>query len=119
MRKFLGWISLWPSAIMILLICGEAILRFPCNHGAGFYHYLYLICGLIILSGFYGFYLRESKIGFILSLICLILILLSDLFNVYVDYNVWTNRGMPDWGHYGVIKIDNHEEENAHLRNYQ
>jgi hypothetical protein len=96
MRKSLGWISLWPSVVIILLICGEVVLRYPCNHGAGFYYYLYPVCGLIVLSGFHGFILRKSKLGFFLSVICLIL--LSDLFNVYVDYDVWTRRDMPDWG---------------------
>ena len=107
MRKLLGWISLWPSVVIILLICGEIILRYPCNHGAGFYCYLYPVCGLIVLSGVYGFFLRRSKIGLILSLICLVLILVSDLFNVYVDYDVWTHRGMPDWGQftYGNDKV--------------
>lgn len=98
MRKLLGWFSLWPSVIIILLICGEVIFRYPCNHGSGFYRFLYPVCGLIILSGVYGFFLKESKLGFCLALICLILIIVSDLFNVYVDYDVWTHRGMPEWG---------------------
>ena len=98
MRKLLGWISLWPSVAIVMLICGEVILRYPCNHGSGFYCYLYPVYGLSILSGFYGFILRKPKIGFFMSLLCLILILVSDLFNVYVDYDVWTRRGMPDWG---------------------
>ena len=98
MRKLLGWVSLWPSVIIILLICVEVIFRYPCNHGAGFYRYLYLVSGLIILSGIYGFHFKESKFGFCLSLICFILIIVSDLFNVYVDYDVWTRRGMPEWG---------------------
>lgn len=98
MRKLLGWISLWLSVGIVMLIGGEVMLRYPCNHGAGFYCYLYPVYGLIILSGFYGFILRVSKIGFFMSLLCLILILISDLFNVYVDYDVWTRRGMPDWG---------------------
>ena len=45
-----------------------------------------------------GFLLKGSKIGIYLSLLCLMLILCSDWFNVYVDYDTWTSRGMPDWG---------------------
>ena len=98
MKKVFGWVALWPSVILLLLICGEIVFRSPCNHGAGFYCYLYLVCGLIAVSFVNGFLLKDSKIGIYLSLLCLMLILCSDWFNVYVDYDTWTSRGMPDWG---------------------
>lgn len=99
MKKFFGWISLWPSVMLLLLICCEIAFRYPCNHGAGFYCYLYPVCGLLALSLVYGFMLNGSKLGILFSSLCLILILCSDWFNVYVDYNTWTRRGMPSWGH--------------------
>ena len=98
MKKVFGRVALWPSVILLLLICGEIVFRYPCNHGAGFYCYLYLVCGLIAVSFVNGFLLKGSKIGIYLSLLCLMLILCSDWFNVYVDYDTWTSRGMPDWG---------------------
>lgn len=98
MKKVFGWVALWPSVILLLLICGEIVFRYPCNHGAGFYRYLYLVCGLIAVSFVNGFLLKGSKIGIYLSLLCLMLILCSDWFNVYVHYDTWTSRGMPDWG---------------------
>ena len=98
MKKVFGWVALWPSVILLLLICGELVFRYPCNHGAGFYRYLYLVCGLIAVSFVNGFLLKGSKIGIYLSLLCLMLILCSDWFNVYVHYDTWTSRGMPDWG---------------------
>ena len=104
MKKILGMLSILFPTSLFAFMCMEILLRYPCNHGAGFYCYLYPVCGLIVLSGTYGFFLRGSKGGFILSFICLILILVSDLFNVYVDYDVWTHRGMPDWGHYGTVE---------------
>ncbi len=99
MRNVLGWISLWLSVGLLLLICGEIVFRYPCNHGAGFYCYLYPVCGLLVILFVQGFLFKWSKIGICVSLLCLMLILCSDWFNVYVDYNTWIKRGMPDWGH--------------------
>ena len=69
MRKLLGWFSLRTSVIIVLLICGEIMLCYPCNHGSGFNHFLYPVCGLIILSGFYGFFLKESKLAILFFLL--------------------------------------------------
>ncbi len=98
MRKLLGWISFWTPLVLLLLMCVEIAFRYPCNHGAGFYCYLYLACGLVVASFAYGFGLKESKVGIVLSLLCLMLIICSDWFNIYVDYNTWIRRGMPNWG---------------------
>ena len=105
MTKILGWVSLWPPIMMLSLLCCEIAFRYPCNHGAGFYCYLYPVCGLIVVSFVYGFLLKGSKVGLCLSLMCLLLILCSDWFNVYVDYNIWTRRGMPDWGQPTFVNV--------------
>ena len=105
MAKILKWVSLWPSVVLLMLICAETIIRYPCNHGAGFYCYLYPACGLSLFAFFYGFFLNGSKIGFCISLVCLGLILCSDWFNLYVDYDTWTRRGMPDWGQISSISM--------------
>jgi len=98
MRKILGWISFWPPLTLLTMMCAEIVLRYPCNHGAGFYLYLPLVCGLIVVSLVYGFGLKGAKTGLVLSLLCLALIVCSDWFNIYVDYDTWIGRGMPSWG---------------------
>lgn len=114
MRKIIKWISLWPSVALMSLICGEIIFRYPCNHGAGFYCYLYPVCGLIVVSFVYGFPLNGSKAGICLSLLCLILILCADWFNVYVDYDTWISRGMPNWGHLTSVEKKYIEATSVH-----
>ena len=98
MRKILERASLWLPLVLLLLIGGEIVFRYPCNHGAGFYCYLPVVCVLIVVSFVYGFLMKGSKIGIYISLACIVLILCSDWFNMYVDYNTWISRGMPDWG---------------------
>ena len=58
------------------------------NHGAG--RYTSSCCT--------GNSRARSKIGFCTSLLCLMAILCSDWFNVYVSYDKWTCRGMANWG---------------------
>ena len=58
------------------------------NHGAG--RYTSSCCT--------GNSRARSKIGFCTSLLCLMAILCSDWFYVYVSYDKWTCRGMANWG---------------------
>ena len=106
MRKVLEAVSFWSSAILLLLMCGEIAFRYPCNHGAGFYCYLYPVCGLLAVSFVHGGLFKGSKVGICVPLLCLMLILCSDWFNVYVDYNTWVKRGMPDWGHIVAVETN-------------
>ena len=86
-----------PSVVLLLMI-GELLLRYPCNHGGGFWGYSYIIVTFMLLNFISHFIYKGSRVGLYISLCCLMLLFLSDFFNLYVSYDTWTKRGMPDWG---------------------
>jgi chromate transport protein ChrA len=86
-----------PSAVLLLMIV-ELLLRYPCNHGGGFWGYSSIITIFIILNIINLFISKDARVGLCFSLLCLVFLFLSDYFNLYVSYDTWIERGMPDWG---------------------
>ena len=90
------------SMIFMLLMCSELFLRYPVNHGGGFYCYLPIILLLNIIHIVMFAVFKCGKFGMFVSFICLLIIVFSDLFNLYVHYDVWVKRGMPNFGEFKV-----------------
>ena len=92
-------------SIILVDMVFEIWWSYPSNHGAGFYCYFIPTLILMILGITNIFLFKGSKALFILSIICLVLIFISDCFNLYVDYDVWLLRGMPNFGEYTITII--------------
>lgn len=84
-----------PSMVLLLMIM-ELLLRYPCNHGGGFWGYSSIITIFIILNFINLFISKDARVGLCLSLLCLVFLFLSDYFNLYVSHDTWIERGMPD-----------------------
>ena len=87
-------------------------IRYPDNHGAGPSFFVFLFVG-ILLGALLICTTSKSKI--IIVIICcsfsgLFITYLVDRYNIMVDYDVWIERGMPEWGN--ALK-DNEKNESS------
>ncbi len=91
---------------VLLLHMAELAIRFPCNH-ADKLIFCYRDC-VYVLAFFeimYSLFKKELCIAFwIIFSLSFTIPMIEDKFNILVTYETWTNRGMPDWGHYGTIE---------------
>lgn len=55
-----------------------------------YYLCLFIIFNLIVSIR------RKNKLGIFSSILCFLIIVLFDKFNILVEYNEWLHRGMPD-----------------------
>lgn len=99
MKNFsLKLISLLPPVVLLEMML-EILVRFPDNHSASPYFYLpifvisVLICG--VTSIVYGRVLLGPMLCCCLGIV---MVVGCDVFNIWVDYNVWCARGLPSWG---------------------
>ena len=110
MKKFSVTISFVLPAIILLLMIGEVAVRYPCNHGGGFNGYSGISIIAVILTAinlmFHGLS-RISIASLILAIVSLLFICVSDCFNLYVSYDVWTKRDMPAFGQFQINQNEN------------
>ena len=99
-KTYMVILSMIGPCVVFLLMAGELFFRYPCNHGGGFWGYIYIITIFILLNMVTLFRFTVSRIGLLISLLCLLLLFLSDYLNMYLSYDTWVERGMPDWGTY-------------------
>lgn len=92
-------------SIILVDMVFEIWWSYPSNHGGGFYSYLIPTLISMILGITNILLFKGSKTLFLLSIICLVLIFISDCFNLYVNYDVWLMRGMPNFGEYTITII--------------
>ena len=77
----------------------EIWVKYPDNHGAGIDFYKIPWVVTAILNVCYMVQIKRLAPYRIAALaLFALLLLLCDRFNVVVDYEEWTARGMPDWG---------------------
>lgn len=87
------------TILLFLLLGAEIWLKYPDNHGAGIDAYKVPWVVTVIVNVCYMIWIRRIALYRIAALALFVLLLfLCDRFNVVVDYEEWTARGMPDWG---------------------
>ena len=93
---------------VLLLHIAELAIRFPCNHANKLMLcYQDCIYALVLFEILHSFLKREICIAvWIVFSLSFVIPIIEDKFNILVSYEIWTSRGMPDWGHYGTIMID-------------
>lgn len=96
--KVYNVIAVILPTIVLLMMSGELIMRYPSNHGGGFYCYAFPIIVAMAIGMVNRFLIGNSICAILLSISCLLLMILSDWFNLYVEYDVWLRRGMPEFG---------------------
>ena len=84
-------------AVVFLLVC--IVIRCPNNHAGSVYHFLPSFLSTLVyqVSRLVGAS-RFSRIGLIASLLGCLLVVTCDVFNIWISYDVWVERGMPGWG---------------------
>ncbi len=85
--------------VLFFLLIMEIWVKYPDNHGAGIDAYKVPWVVTVIVNVCYMIWIRRIALYRIAALALFVLLLfLCDRFNVVVDYEEWTARGMPDWG---------------------
>lgn len=99
MRTLLKRISAIALALPLLFLSFELCVRYPCNHGGG--AGIYVLLGLFALA-VSALYMLLAKRLFVFHLamfsLLAILIFICNWFNIYLSYEEWIERGMPEWG---------------------
>ena len=106
MRLIVLSLNFFFPAILLLVMCGELVLQYPCNHGGGLRGYLPVILTFLMMNLSCRIWLKASCKAICVSLMCLLVLCLSDCFNLYVHYDVWLRRGMPNFGSFCLQKGD-------------
>ena len=89
-------------AVVFLLVC--IVIRCPNNHAGSVYHFLPCFISMLVYQvSRLGRFSCVGRIGLMASVLGCVLIISCDFFNVRVSYDVWVERGMPDWGY---LKVD-------------
>lgn len=95
-------IDLFALVVLMLtlaFVLGCIGIRYPGNHAGSIYVYLpQFIASSSYFAIRLGGALRFSRIGLIASLLGCLLVVSCDVFNIWISYDVWVERGMPDWG---------------------
>ena len=86
--------------LMLGTMVGGVLLRYPCNHGAGYGGYLYPSLAAFVFSIVVYVVFKKAAIGVLLALACVLMILAADALNLYIPYETWIGRGMPDFGEF-------------------
>lgn len=113
LNKMINIISRLILILSLLAIAGMCILivvRYPCNHGAGSLVFLSVFIILIFIS--LSFIKQTNEFAFISLIISCIGVVFSffcDYWNIMLDYDVWLDRNMPEWGE--SKKLYKEEEE--------
>ena len=90
-------LAAWHWNKVFLLVC--IVIRCPNNHAGSVYHFLPSFLSTLVyqVSRLVGAS-RFSRIGLIASLLGCLLVVTCDVFNIWISYDVWVERGMPGWG---------------------
>ena len=99
-KRAMNLVSVAVPSLVLTEMCAELWLRYPDNHGGGFYGYVEFILSLLVLAAINAFAWKGWKAGIFASIMCLALVYLADWFNLNVDYLEWISRGMPDFGEF-------------------
>ena len=92
-------LSCVATCVLFFLLGMEIWVKYPDNHGAGIDVYKIPWVVTAILNVCYMVQIKRLAPYRIAALaLFALLLLLCDRFNVVVDYEEWTARGMPDWG---------------------
>ena len=85
--------------VLYFLLGMEICVKYPHNHGAGIDFYKIPWVVTAILNVCYMVWIKRLAPYRIVALAFFVLLLfLCDRYNVVVDYEEWTARGMPRWG---------------------
>ncbi len=99
MKRWIAWIQIVVPMLFLLVVIANLLARFPDNHGDGFdylYQPFYWSWGLVL---FFGIPFRTIDLrGLVCGLSVLALFFFSDKYNLYLEYEEWLCRGMPEWG---------------------
>lgn len=103
---------------VLLLHILELVFRFPCNHANKLlFCYRDCIYALALFEIIFSVFKRELCITFwIVFSLSFAIPYFEDRFNILVTYETWISRGMPDWGCYGTVKIDEHDVDACQFR---
>ena len=92
---------------VLLLHIAELAIRFPFNHANKLmFNYRDCIFALLFFEIIHSLLKKELCITFwIIFCLSFAIPFVEDKFNILVTYEIWTSRGMPDWGHYDIAKF--------------
>lgn len=91
--------------VTVLLISMTLCLffRFPCNHAGSAYVYLpFFATALPYLVWRLRTRRISVKIGILVSVIGCLFVVSCDVFNMWISYDVWIDRGMPEFFTFGL-----------------
>lgn len=99
---FLKLIGLLPSATLLEMFL-EILVRFPDNHSASPYFYLPIFVTSALICGIASVVCRRVfRVAILCCCLGCVMVVVCDVFNIWVDYNVWCARGLPTWGTVGT-----------------
>lgn len=88
---------------MLTVMLTEVVMRFPFNHSGSPYALVPIWLGTLAACLFASIFFR--KIFWVAIATCLFglsLVWVFDVFNVWIDYEVYCQRGQPSWGTFGT-----------------
>ena len=93
-------IFFWELVGTLALHAGELVIRFPCNHADRLaFSYKDCMAALALFEIVNALVKKEICVLFwVLFVLAFIIPTIEDKCNILVSYEVWTERGMPDWG---------------------
>ena len=86
---------------VVLLHLVELGVRFPCNHAVNLtFCYRDCIIVLALFETVYSILKREICVVFwIVFAFSFLFPVVEDKYNIFISYETWVSRGMPEWGH--------------------
>ncbi len=95
-----GYLSRWLALAILGWMVLNLLVHFPDNHGDGFFGLWRVgFITLLIWIAESFFTKKLNYVSMLLLLMCLLLGLASDKYNIFISYEEWAARGMPRWGH--------------------
>ena len=107
MRKFTGmnYVILLPISVLTAQIM-EVALRFPSNHSCSPYALVPIWLGAFVICSLASLFFRKFLwLGVAICLVGMSLVWMFDVFNIWVDYGVYCQRGQPSWGSFGTLGV--------------
>jgi len=99
MKYLIHKLSIFTPGIFIAWVTVFIVVRFPSNHALGIIEYYPLVYVSIAVCAIDWCLSRRIPTSGILLIVVFLLLLVSiDRLNIYISYEEWIDRGMPEWG---------------------
>ena len=105
----MNFVVLCPISVLTIQLL-HVIARFPSNHSGSPYALVPIWLGTLAVCLFASIFFRRILwVGVAICLFGLSFVWLFDVFNIWVDYDVYCQRGLPTWGSLGTRGIPQFE----------